>query len=289
VYIPAVRQASFTATDFADQSASVPSAPALYYVSGGAVFDQDGKRLPGPVGNGNYGLRSVALADRGGSQGLLVAGVRGSPATLDIGTARRGLIATTVRGKLSRPAWVPGEREVWIGDGPRLDRVGPSGVPQVIQVTSASGPASGRVAAVRLSPEGSRVALVLATPDGGSQLWLGAVVRGSSGKVRVDSLTPISPRGITVTDVAWNTELKLFAIGRDASSLEPGIYEVQSDGSLWNPKGIGNLPQGPDSITVTENVVASVSTGPTVWKQRAGSWVGLHGDETQGSKPVYVE
>ncbi len=294
VAIPKVNGTTFSAIDFADQEASPPAESGLYYVRDGAAYDEFGAALPGRIGKGVYGLSSVALADRASSSGLLVAGVRGHRADgqLDIGSVAAGLIATSVHGRLSRPAWVPGEREVWIGAGPVLYRVAPAGKgasAAVVEVTAASGKASGRVTAVRLSPDGSRVAIVLTNPDGGAQLWIGAVVRGPSGKARVDGLAPISPQGITVTDVAWNNELKLFAIGRDSSTSDPGIYEVQVDGSLWTARGIGNLPQAPDSITVTENVVASVSAGGTVWKQRAGLWVSPHGDETRGTNPVYVE
>jgi len=291
VEIPAARGTSFTAADFANQVITAPATTSLYYLRNGGVLSESGAPVPGRVGNGAYGLTSVALAARGGPDGLLVAGVRGPSknAQLDIGTVGTGLSATTVHGQLSRPAWAPHLSEVWIGDGTLLYRVAPTGVPTVVQVTAASGRASGRVTALRLSADGSRVAIVLTNADHSSQLWLGAVVRGSGGKVRVDSLAPISPQGITVTDVAWNDELKLFAIGHDATTGDPGIYEVQCDGSLWTAHSIGNLPPAPDSLTVTENVVAAVSAGGTVWKQRAGSWVSLHGDETRGTNPIYVE
>ncbi len=290
VAVPSVGGTVFRAADFSNQLALPRVGSGLYFLNNGAVFNERGARLPGRVGNGSYQLSSVALADRGNPRNLLVAGVNGptGDARLVVGHANSALITTKIRGKLSRPAFAPNVKEAWIGAGPVLYRSNISGRVASVPVTAASGKATGRVIAVRLSPEGSRVALVLAGPEG-SQVWVGAVVRDSTGKVRVDSLTPISPQGITAIDVAWNDEKKLFATGHDAATGAPGVYEVYSDGSLWTSRGIRNLPGAPDNITVTYKNVAAVSVGSTVWKQQAGSWVSPHGDETRGTNPVYVE
>ena len=74
-----------------------------------------------------------------------------------------------------------------------------------------AGKASGQVVAVRISPDGGRVALVLTT-SGSSQIYVGNIVR-SANQVSVNDLQPISPQGVDVTDVAWNDQLKLFATG----------------------------------------------------------------------------
>jgi dipeptidyl aminopeptidase/acylaminoacyl peptidase len=151
-------------------------------------------------------------------------------------------------------------------------------------------PVTGQVGAVRFSPDGTRIAVVLTTSTG-TQIWIGAVSRqGSAGQAHVDSLEPISPQGIVVTDVAWNDQLRLFAIGHSVARGEASVYEVQVDGSLWVSNGISNLPQAPDSITVAENEVAWVSTGGTLWYQQAGAWSSSpNGTETRGVNPVYLE
>jgi hypothetical protein len=155
------------------------------------------------------------------------------------------------------------------------------------------------VVALRFSPEGARVAVVFAAPDGTAQVWVGTVVRSQT-QVRVDGLQAITPAGIAITDVAWNDPLKLFVIGRPVSSPssptaravpigDADIYEVQVDGSLWTPRTVANLPQDPDSITVAENEDAWVSAGSTVWVQRAGGWASPGPGSTPGTNPVYVE
>jgi Lipoprotein LpqB beta-propeller domain/Sporulation and spore germination len=289
VRIPEAGSAVFDAVDVTARYQPSPTAAGLYYVRSGGVYDESGTALPGKVGSGMYRLTSVAMGTRPLTATLSVAGTRGTGGAqrLLIGSDR-GLSPTALQGRLSRPAWDTAHDEVWIGDGTGLYRVTPAGVVKRVQVTAASGSATGRVTAVRLSPEGARVALVLTDSDGSAQLWVGSIVRTSSA-VRVDALTPISPQGVAVSDVAWNDELKLFAIGRDLRSGFPGVYEVQVDGSRWTDRGTVGLPQAPDSITVAEGEVAAVSAGITVWKQRAGSWVSLLRQQTVGTNPVYVE
>jgi hypothetical protein len=290
VSIPAAGGATFTSDVVTAAYVPATNPVGLYYVRNGAVFDESGTALPGPIGKGSYGLTTVALANRQGTSGLLVAGARGKDPMqqqLDIGTVDGQLITSKLpAGQLSRPDWVPGLREVWIGDGSALYRVLPSGAVVQVVVTTAGGKAIGRVTAVRLSPEGSRVALVLTPAEGNAQIWVGAVVRGA-GVPQVNSLSQISPQGVNVTDVAWNDELKLFAVGQDVATKVSGIYEVQVDGSLWTAHGIVNLPEQPTSITASEGLVAAVSSGGTIWKQLGGSWGSPQGGDARGQFPVY--
>ena len=130
--------------------------------------------------------------------------------------------------------------------------------------------------------------MVLTNADHSAQIWIGAVVR-TSNQVRVDSLTAISPQGIDVTDVAWNDDLKLFAVGENVSAKSGGVYEVQVDGSLWTSDGIGNLPLPPDSITASEGLVAAVSSDQTIWQQLGSQWVSPKGQgvDAKGTAPIY--
>jgi len=282
----------FTADGFSSAVNPANTSPALFYIRSGAVVDEQGKPLHGKLGTGQDALTSVALASKPGSEDLLAAGTSG-PATnarLLVGTERTGLHPTTLHGQLSRPAWAPNLDEVWVGDGSQVYRVTRGGKPGAVPVAGA-GALAGRVSALRFSPEGSRVAVVLTASDGGSaQVWVGSVVRTpAQAQVRVDSLEPISPQGIAVTDVAWNDQLKLFTIGRVLSSRSTNVYEVQVDGSLWTPRSTENLPGVPDSITVAENVPAWVSVDKTVWAQSGGSWAGPVTDPTFGTNPTYLE
>ncbi|MGH8960936.1 MAG: LpqB family beta-propeller domain-containing protein [Jatrophihabitantaceae bacterium] len=295
VSIPQVGGDRFTAAQFSTAVLPANRVPALYFIAKGGVVDANGKALPGGIGSGQYGLHSVALASYVSTPQLLVAGTSGPPdsARLLVGQTGGQLKPTGVKGPLSRPAWLPNSDEVWVGDGKTIYRLVLGGKAVPVPFTAQTGTVGGQVIALRFSPEGGRVALVIKADDGTSQIWVGDVVR-SSDSVRVSGLSAISPLGIAITDVAWNDPFTLFAIGHEISSNEGGVFDVQCDGALWLARGIGNLPQAPDSITVAENVVASVSAGGTVWvQQTGGSWASPTSGSTtygaSGTNPVYLE
>lgn len=292
VTISAVGGTQFTSSDFASSVEPSNVGPPLYYVNpNGGVSTADGVPLPGGLGGGQYRLTSVALANSH-TRDVWVAGTSGpvnsNNQRLLVGTQSRGLHDAGISGRLSRPTWAPNVDEVWVGAGSRIKRVSSVGQPESVPVTPVGGALAGRVAALRFSPDGSRIAMVLAQADGTAQVWSGAVVRNSV-HVRVDSLEPITPLGIAVVDVAWNDQLKLFVIGRDIQSNEANYYEVQVDGSQWTPRNITDLPGPPDSITVAQKVGAWVSVGGSVFTQRGRKWANPGNVPTYGTNPVYLE
>jgi Lipoprotein LpqB beta-propeller domain len=291
VRIPAVESTIFTPEQLSGRYTPTPPGNQLYYVRGGAVYQESGRRIPGRVGAGAYDLTSAALTVTKASDALQVAGVRGSgsQAVLDISNPKvpGALVATTVHGNLSRPAWAPGTKEVWIGAGKALKRVtGPRSV-QTVSLEVAQGKANGRVSAVRISPDGGRVALVLTAGDS-SQIYVGNIVRNGN-KVSVNNLAPITPQAVYITDVAWNDQLKLFVTGRDMFTDESQVYEVQCDGSIWNSRGNSGLPGAPVTVTAAAGSEAVVSTGNFIWQQSGTAWQGLLDGDTRGSNPIYLE
>lgn len=291
VRVPAVRTAVFAAESMAGRFQPAASSKQLFYVRGGAVYQETGRRIPGRAGLGAYNLASVALTTAANSEALQIAGVRGPEgnATLDIPNPKvpGALVATSVHGELSRPSWAPGRKEVWIGDGNDLKRVtGPKSV-QTVALNVLTGKTTGRVSAVRISPDGGRVALVLTTAHS-SQIYVANIVRNTN-HVSVTGLTPISPQGVAVTDVAWNDQLKLFATGHDLLLGYDDVYEVQCDGSIWNTRGTSGLPGAPESVTAASGAEAVVSSGDTLWQQQGTSWESLLNGENLGTNPVYSE
>lgn len=287
VPIPGASNGQFAASEFSTATAPANGQPSVYYLRDGRIVNVDGNTFGAPT---TYRLTSFALARTNGPD-LRIAGAFGTGANqqLVVGTFASGLRETSLRGRLSRPSWAPRLDEVWVGRGSALYRVDLHGKVTAVQLAAVNGAVRGTVAAVRFSPDGARVALVLSSVDG-SQIWIGSVSRNpQSAQVTVDGLEPISPQGIAVTDVAWNDQLNLFAIGHEVATNLAGVYEVHVDGSLWTSRGTANLPGAPDSITVAENEVAWVSAGPTVWEQNAGSWSSPGGFETPGTNPVYLE
>jgi hypothetical protein len=293
VTIPAVGGTTFSASDFTSALGPATPSPAVYYLSDGRVRDESGRPLPGPLGEGRqYYLASFALGETEPGGVLYAAGVTGSgdKERLLVGTTRGGLRQTSVQGTLSRPAFAPGMAEVWIGAGSTLYRVDANtGALRAFPVPIVSG--GGQILALRFSPEGSRIALVISGANGQGQLLLGAVARGS-GQVRVDGLQQISPTGLVVTDVAWLDSFKLFAIGYVAGSGDSRTYQTGADGTDWTSSTLGNLPtrQGPDAVTAATASNVWVSASGYIWQLSGTSWVppGTSG-QTPGSAPVYLE
>lgn len=289
VRIPATGSDQFTAANFA-AATGPPTPPAeVYYLADGRLHNSRTKSVPGPLGNGSAFLDAAAV--RRTSRGLDVAGVQGtgSAAKLLVGTSATGLKPVALRGQLSRPDFAPGLPEVWLAAGSRLYRVTMSGSgSKVSRVPIPSAAGGGRIVAMRLSPDGSRVALVISGVDGLAQLYVGSIVR-SAGQVRIDTLAAISPAGVVITDVDWFDPFKLFAIGYVGSSQNSQTFETEVDGSDWTDQRISGLPTAPDSVAVTENAPAWVSANGYVWVQNGSSWSSPGpGGQTPGTEPVYL-
>ncbi len=290
VTIPAVRGAVFSTADFVGQLG--PPAPPLevYYLDNGRIVTQTGKLLSGPGNNGTYFYQSVALARTGSARGLAIAAVihTGGEDRLLVGTREAGMRMTKIHGVLSRPTWAPGLAEVWIGSGSQIYRViaGSTAAPARVSIPSVAG--GGRIVALRLSPDGSRLAMVVSGSNGSAQLYIGAIVRGV-GAPQIVYVQTISPQGVGLTDVAWNYSLRLTAIGYLTGSRDARIFETGVDGSQWSERAINGLPSAPTSVTATTSAAAWVSADDFVWVQSGTGWVspGAAG-QTRGTNPVYL-
>jgi hypothetical protein len=296
ITIPKVHSTQFVATQF-ENTIGPPSPPQeVYYLRGGRVVDENGRDLTGAGVDGTRYLSSVALAESPDNpNSLAVAGTQviAGTARLYVGTQQLGLDPTDVHGTataLSRPAWAPGRSEVWIGADRTLYRLTVNGVTALphrvdLQLQGAANANDLPVEAVRISPDGSRIALVLGDPG---RLYVGLIIR-TAGQVRLQDLTLISPQGFAITDVAWNGPTKLLATGVLASNGDARLGETNVDGSDWSLSGLPDLPDAPDALTVVSKELAWVSVGNTVWKQ-GSTWTspdpsGL----TTGYDPVYLE
>jgi hypothetical protein len=180
---------------------------------------------------------------------------------------------------------------VWIGDGNQLWRetVGDDGLPERRSTVSVIGMEKGDVLrAVRISPDGVRIAMVQATrgqPEG--TLVIGSIVR-SNGRVTVEAPEKISPQNESITDVAWQTSVRLIAIGHVGSSEDARTFDTHVDGSSWTSRPV-NLFSEPTQVAATVDAVPWLSAGGFVWEQQSDSWVPPTGGQTPGTAPVYVE
>ncbi|MEO9138221.1 MAG: LpqB family beta-propeller domain-containing protein [Jatrophihabitans sp.] len=272
----------------------IPQPPAadVYYLRAGDIVGDGGQRLSGRLRQSPFYLSSIAVSSQNSGPAVTVAAVSGTGQSgqLLIGTQTAGYRRVSLKGELSRPAWAPESNEVWIGAGGKIYRVvvsGNVGTPSQVLVPAAAG--GGRILALRLSPEGARIAIVIGSSNGAKQLFIGSVVR-TAGQVRVDALQSVSPEGVQVLDVAWIGPQKIFAIGSIVGSGDPRIFESNVDGSFWTGRNIGSLPEPPDSVSVAVNQLAWVSANDTVWEQNGRGWSSPGSTaQTTGDKPVYLE
>lgn len=291
ISVPRVQGSQFRASDFAYLRGPPAPAQEVYYLSAplGRIRTSGGIALAGPLAR--TGFQSVALARPSAIGELAVAGVQitGNTRTLVIGTQSGGIHATSVRGDLSRPAWAPGRAEVWIAAGSTVYRVTTDGKKSTATTVPVSFPfQAGRISALRLSPDGSRIALVVSGARNSGQVFVGRVLRSGRG-VQVGALNPISPEGVFIKDVAWIDSLKLLTIGDVHEPNNAHIFNTLVDGSNWVTGETTGLPSAPDSVTIAPDTHAWVSADNNVWQQGPAGWAspGPSG-QTPGVAPIYL-
>ncbi len=262
----------------------------VFYLDGTGrlVTGDDGKPVPGPLGLGDSALTSVAVAAVNPADDYYYVAATegtGSNQTFWMGNTQTGLHKTSVpSGTLTRPSWAAGLPEAWVAEGATLYRVtGPRAVSRVLSNL----PSGDSITALRLSPDGSRIAMIVQEPTGYSQLWIVAVVR--TGRVYVTNPLPIMPPNYHLSDVAWDDNMTLWVVGTDASQRNShGIWSLTVDGANIEAQSTEGLPQGADSIATGSGVLPWVSVGGYVFKLGA-DWEGPNHHTTRGTAPVYLE
>lgn len=290
-----------TVADFASFTAlSVAPPNELFFVRDATLQTVSGDRaqpVPGVLSRPLPGLSSVALADRG-SQNYLVAAVVGQVGASRLLLGRLQDAALTdsgvPAGPLGKPAWAPAtpSPEVWVASGAAIERVTAPGRVSPVSLTARTGAVTGAISSIAFSVDGTRIALVVSPAPGRAQVWVGAVVRSGS-QARVDGLQPVTPPDVEVSDVAWNDPTTLYVSGFDHRSGEPGVWDVQSDGSAWKPREVAGLPIAvPAVITAALEAFPVVAADGRLWQQRRSSWTPLYGSTLSpvpGSSPTYLQ
>jgi hypothetical protein len=288
VAIPSIGTA-FSMLDFPGKGPDsfITDARRFYLRTGGLVNGTDNKAVAGPVGNGTYGLTSMALRQTTAG-GLQLAGL--GKAGLVMGSAAGPLAAVSLPpGALSRPEFQPGSAEAWIGVGANIYRVGTDRRAHLVSVPATVGGSNvARVVALRFSPDGARLAVVLQGNDGTRSLWIGSVTQ-SDHNVSIAIITPVTPVALNVADVAWKDATTLFMIA-SAPNAEPQVWTVQSDGSYLDVVQSSGLSRGLRSIAAVAGEPPLVVTdGPAIWVQRGSGWEQLSGSEgAAGYGPAYA-
>lgn len=141
-----------------------------------------------------------------------------------------------------------------------------------------TGSAEGRVSALRLAPDGVRVALVIERP-GGSTVGLGLVIRGA-GTLAVEGVRELTVSDSelaqrSVRDVGWRSADTLLVLAGDGRSTS--VMSVAQDGSTLAPIG----PTGEDAL-----VELAVAPGvPAMVRSTRGELLRYNADFRWSSQP----
>ena len=265
-----------------------------HYLDAGALRRvTDGQPAPGPAGQPGAGLASAAVsADPRTGELTFLVGVRPEAGGAGLVRGRYDgelLPVLPPGGSLTAPTVAATSREVWVvRNGVEIVRVPEDGPPQGVSAPTLA--ASGRtVQTIELSPDGVRLAVVAADPQGVRRLYVGTVVREP--QLSVPDLIEVTPGLTSVLDVAWRSPGELWILAGQPDQQQ--LYSVGVDGWDLSTVGRAGLPARPTSLAAAPGRPPLVVAGESIWQwSEAGErWVTLlRGQEpVRGSSPFYPQ
>ena len=250
-----------------------------------------GEPAGGPAGRGTYRAASASASADGDVALVAQDGASADPAVprmrLLTGAGGSELAASGIEGRsLARPSWTPDSSEVWsVADGTtvvRATRAGPPGAVRPLPVdasglvaagvTAAPG-ALGPLSALRISPDGARVALV-----SGGRVLVAAIARDGAGNARLGSVAALRPESLDqVLDVGWTRTDQIVAVGNRA---DRPVTLVSVDGLDLESLSTTN-------ITPPVTAVAARPGRPLVVADQGGTWTLPLGGESGSGTDVW--
>jgi hypothetical protein len=254
--------------DWRDFSADGPFVPTGYFLRGGAVWQTNNTPVAGPAGRSSFRALSVAGST---DQKALAVVTRRADGRQELRTGAPGSLRLAVAaGSLTRPTFGGGSGEVWtVRDGRDVLLVPSNGAPVRVDVPSIG--TLGAIRALRLSRDGSRVALVAGAP-GAERLWVGVVIR-EGGSVSINRLRELETGDVPVSDVSWADSLSMIALAgrpKDSSLFTVDVSGV-SGGRRIDTTGLPAPPTavaaGPASplLTVAAGTLWSTPASDQTW------------------------
>jgi hypothetical protein len=230
------------------------------------------------------GVRSFAV-NRSGTH--LAAVVRdGARESLDVvplsgGTPRRALTAD----RITAPTWEPGSDVAWVA-------ATSGGTTQVVAVPVTGAvtavPAAmpvGTVASLRLSPDGSRVALLVGAP-GRTAVFMARVERTAAGARIVADPRSVAPAVSPATAVAFDGAGQLVVAG--VLGGQRTIVRIDVDGYSLGIQRTQGLPPNAPVVALTSSAAAPparvASVGGRMWRRTPGAdWAAIVGTGTEAT------
>lgn len=260
---------------------AVSANASAYFIRDGAVWTTKDAPLPGPAGRSSYQAVSVAPSIDETSVAVVHRTAGGS----ELSVGPPGSLRSTVSAStLSRPSWGSENREVWtVRDGHVVVQVRLDGHTANVDVPQQQ--KLGRIRALSLSRDGSRVAVV-AGASGREQLWTGVVIR-ENGSTQIQGLRLLDLGDVPVSDVSWADALTVIALVRSGEQ-DSNIYSSEVDGGsppvLIPPT---NLPGPPTAIAAGPALLTIAAD--TLWRMPVGgeSWSRVEDRSARESAPAY--
>jgi hypothetical protein len=211
--------------------------------------------------------RSIAGASPGAGEGS-IAGISANGRTVYFGALAKGVALESWRpgGRITSLSWdASGDLWVAAGNGVWLRRPGGKAP---VAVDNGLPPAGGRVTALRVAPDGVRIAMIV-RGKAGSQLEIGAVKLGAH-TASIGQLTPIGAEIRDPAELSWYNPDNLIVLARPGSA-SPALKEVPLSGG--EPTTIGVEPGTLTIATAGAQIVAGLRRGRLVTLSSPdGSW-----------------
>lgn len=257
-----------------------------FFLRDGALVGADSRPVPGPAGEGVYNLTSVGVSyvARDGDQPSIAAVGNTSDNGQRLYTGRlTGALSPRLNGRtLTRPTWDVTSGDVWtVRDRKWVTRVSPGGVPTTVEARGLQ--ELGPVQTLRLSPDGTRVAVVAGHSP---RLYVGRVIRNQRGvQVSLDGFMDIFP-SLRVYDVSWSSGTELFLVGEN--NRDRTLFSVTVDGRTATSISRDGLPGPVSEVAAAPNLTPLVVSEEGIWREVSEGWAPLlQGAPTRGSSPVY--
>ncbi|MGI8694800.1 MAG: LpqB family beta-propeller domain-containing protein [Geodermatophilaceae bacterium] len=248
----------------------VPADAVGHYLDQGAVWTDEGRRMPGPAGEGTYALSSAGAS----AEQTTLAGVRASPsgATLLLGSYGGALSPVLTGQSFSAPTWAEPTQEVWVvRDGNEVVRVPAGAPPQVVTVSDLGD--RGSIRALQMSRDGTRAAVIVGAP-GAADLYIARVARTGS-TVQLSGFTQLATPLRDVVDVAWATATQLLLLATDPADGRNKPWLVSVDGAALTAQAQENLPEDASGIAAAPGRPALASAVGSMYRLDGTTWTTL--------------
>ncbi|HVE62367.1 MAG TPA: LpqB family beta-propeller domain-containing protein [Mycobacteriales bacterium] len=235
----------------------------LYFLRAGVLHSLDGgeavrlrtepRELTALAVSRSAALIAVVRRNRDGADSLLVGALSGDLPTRLVGP------------RISSPTWEAGGERAWVlretSRGAELLSVPVTEGPGVQRVRVGAGP--GVLESVALSPDGTRIAVVLRRAATRTA-WVGRVER-ARGEVAVAGFRAVRPGLAGVSGISWETSTRLVVAAAAA------ISRVEVDGFGFAPVPVDGLPASPVGRVVGGSAVDLVAeVSGRLWRRNAG-------------------